>query len=65
MFIELHLSENDEKILLNINNIISIYQTNGKVNIYAGEVVYQVKENYEDIIETIKKVIFNGVLTRR
>lgn len=55
MFIELHLLENDEKIILNINNFISIYQTNGKVNIYTGEVVYQVKESYEDIVECIDK----------
>ena len=54
MFIELHLLENDEKIILNINNIISIYQTNGKVNIYAGEVVYRVKESYDDIKEGIQ-----------
>lgn len=65
MFIELHLLENDEKIMLNINRINSIYQTKEAVYIYAGEVVYRVKESYEDIVETIKKVIFNMSLTRR
>jgi hypothetical protein len=55
MFIELHLSDNNEKIMLNINRINSIYQTNGKTNIYAGEVVYRVKESYEDIAKCIDK----------
>lgn len=54
MFIELHLLENDEKIMLNTNNINSIYQIKGKTNIYAGEVVYCVKESYEDIAESIQ-----------
>ena len=55
MFLELHLSDDNEKIMLNINQINSIYQTNGKVNIYVGEVVYRVKESYEDIAKCIDK----------
>jgi hypothetical protein len=54
-FLELHLSDNNEKIMLNINRINSIYQTNGKVEIYTGEVVYRVKESYEDIAKCIDK----------
>ena len=57
MFLELHLSENDEKIMLNIDRINSIYQTNGKTDIYVGEVVYRVKENYEQIKESINNCI--------
>lgn len=53
MFLELHLSENNEKIMLNINRINSIYQTNGKAEIYVEEVVYRVKESYEQIKELI------------
>lgn len=53
MFLELHLSDNNEKIMLNINRINSIYQTNEKTNIYVGDVVYQVKESYEQIKEAI------------
>ena len=65
MFIELHLSENDEKIMININRINSVYLEGGTTYIYVEEVVYRVKESYEDIAETIKKVIFNMSLTRR
>lgn len=55
MFIELHLIENDEKILLNIDRIQSIYQTKGATHIYTGEIIYQVKESYEDITTCIDK----------
>ena len=55
MFLELHLLDNNEKIILNINRINSIYQTSGKVEIYTGDVVYRVKESYEDIVECIDK----------
>ena len=55
MFFELHLSENNEKIMLNINRINSIYQTKDVVYIYTGDVVYRVKESYEDIAKCIDK----------
>ena len=55
MFIELHLLDNDEKIMLNINRINSIYQMYGTANIYTGEVIYRVKENYEDIVKILDK----------
>lgn len=57
MFIELHLSDNNEKIMLNIDRINSIYQIKGTTNIYAGEVVYQVKESYEDIEKGIANIV--------
>lgn len=63
MFLELHLSDNNEKIMLNINRINSIYQTNGKVEIYTGEVVYRVKESYEDIAKIIEMIYrYNEVI---
>lgn len=54
MFLQLTLSSNNSKILVNINRINSIYQTNETTNLYIGEVVYQVSENYEEIVEAIK-----------
>ena len=53
MFLELTLYDNNEKMMININRINSIYQTNKKTNIYVGDVVYQVKESYEQIKEAI------------
>jgi len=55
MFLELHLLDNDEKIMVNINRINTIYQIKGTTNIYIGEVVYRIKENYEQIKESINK----------
>ena len=57
MFLELHLSEDNEKIMFNINRINSIYQTKGATYIYVGEVVYRVKESYEQIKEVINNYI--------
>lgn len=53
MFLELTLSNNNSKMLVNINRINSIYQTSETTNLYVGEVVYQVSENYEEIVEAI------------
>ena len=53
MFLELTLSDKNSKILFNINRINSIYQIKGTTNIYIGEVVYQVRESYEEIVEAI------------
>jgi hypothetical protein len=55
MFLELHLEENDSKIMLNIDKIKSIYQERKGVSIYIGEIVYRVKESYEDIAKCIDK----------
>ena len=55
MFLELHLSNNNEKIMLNINRISSIYQEGKTVNVYIGEVIYRVKESYEYIAKCIDK----------
>ena len=57
MFFELHLLDNNEKIMLNINRINSIYEANGKANIYVEEVVYRVKESYEEVRAAIKNVL--------
>ena len=54
MFLELTLSDNNAKIIININRINSIYQK-GITNIYVGEVVYQVCESYEEIVNAINK----------
>lgn len=53
MFLELHLFDDDEKVTLNINRIQSIYQKKGATYIYIGEIVYRVKESYEDVIKSI------------
>lgn len=53
MFLELHLVENDNKIILNIDRIQSILQERVGVSIYIGEIVYRVKEDYEEIIEKL------------
>jgi len=55
MFLELHLSENNGKIMLNINRINCIYQTAGETSIYVGLVVYRVKESYEEVAAAINK----------
>ena len=55
MFLELHLPENNEKIMLNINRINSIIQMGEGTNVYIGEVVYRVKESYDDIAKHIDK----------
>ena len=57
MFVELHLSNNNEKVMLNINRINSIYEANGKANIYVEEVVYRVKESYEEVVAAINNCI--------
>lgn len=56
-FVELHLLDNNEKVMLNINRINSIYQINGKVTIYDEEVVYRVKESYEEVVALINNCI--------
>lgn len=56
MFIELHLEENDNKIMLNIDRIQSIYQAKGATYVCISETfVYRVKESYEDIAKCIDK----------
>lgn len=54
MFIELHLLDNNEKIMLNIDRINSVYQEENTANVYIGEVIYKVKESYENIVKCIK-----------
>lgn len=54
MFLELTLSDNNAKILFSINRINCIFQIKGVTNIYIGEVVYQVRESYEEIVEILR-----------
>lgn len=56
MFIELHLLSDNEKILINIDRIKSIYRLNGTTYVYVGESAYKVKESYEDM----RRIIFHG-----
>ena len=53
MFLELTLYSTDKKILININNVNAIQEFEKKTNILVGEVVYSVKESYEDIVKAI------------
>lgn len=57
MFLELHLSDNNEKIMLNINRINSFFQIAEETNIYVGMVVYRVKESYEEVVAAINNCI--------
>lgn len=60
MFIEFHLLDNNEKIMLNINHINSIYQTNGKAIINVNKICYEVAESYEEIVAAINNHISDG-----
>ena len=53
MFIELHLLSDNEKILVNIDRIKSIYRYKGETHVSMGEVSFRVKESYEDIRRNI------------
>lgn len=57
MFLELTLCSTDKKILININNISTIYsqEWNNKTIIQVGETAYAVKESYKDIAKCIDK----------
>ncbi len=63
MFLELTLYDNNEKIMLNIHRIKSVYQEGRMVYVYIGEVVYRVKESYEDIAKSLS--IFADKAERR
>lgn len=56
MFIELHLLDNNRKMMLNINKIQCISQVNGITGIDQGDVVFRVKESYEQIHKAISKI---------
>lgn len=59
MFLELHKAEDNEKIMLNLDKIQSIYQRKGETYIYVGLSIYKVKESYEDIVKCIDKYYNN------
>ena len=53
MFIELHLLDGDEKIMINMDRIKSIYRYKGITHVYVGEIEYKVKESYENMYRQI------------
>ncbi len=54
-FIELHLLDDDEKIIINMDRIKSVYRWKGITYVYIGETAYKVKESYEDM----RRIIFS------
>lgn len=54
-FIELHLLDDDEKIIINMDRIRSVYRWKGITYVYIGETAYKVKESYEDM----RRIIFS------
>ena len=56
MFLELHSSDNNEKIMVNIDRIDTIYQIGKITSIYIGGIIYHVKESYEQIEEAINNL---------
>jgi hypothetical protein len=52
-FIELHLLDDDEKIIINVDRIKSVYRWKGITYVYIGETAYKVKESYNDIRRNI------------
>lgn len=61
MFLELHRSEDNKKVLFNVNNINTIYEDTTDVYIYVGEIVYRVKESYSEIINVLNRCLFEEV----
>ena len=53
MFIELHLLDDGEKIMINMDRIKSVYRIKGITYVYIDDVAYKVKESYEDIHRNI------------
>ncbi len=53
MFLELHLLDDNTKVLLNIQKIQCIGQAEGITYITIGDSILRVKEKYEDIVEAI------------
>ena len=53
MFLELHLLDDNTKILLNIQMIQCIGQAKGITYISYYDSILRVKESYEDVVEAI------------
>ena len=61
MFLELHRAEDNKKVLFNVNNINTIYEDTTDVYIYVGEIAYRVKESYSEIIDALKRCLYEAV----
>ncbi len=62
IFIKLHNSINNESILINLDNVNSIYPIKKGTEIHVGDVCYQVKENYDEIEDCIIRYFgFGGI----
>ena len=61
MFLELHRSEDNKKVLFNVNNINTIYEDTTDVYIYVGEIAYRVKESYSEIINVLNRCLVEEV----
>lgn len=55
MFLELH-SDDNVKIMVNIDKIDSIYQIGKITSVYVGGIIYHVEESYEQIEEAINNL---------
>ena len=55
MFIELHMLDNNEKIMISIDKIQCISQVNGMTAVRLVDCVFRVKESYEQIRQMISK----------
>ena len=61
MFLELHRAEDNKKVLFNVSNINTIYEDTTDVYIYVGEIAYRVKESYSEIINVLKRCLYEEV----
>ena len=56
MFLELHMLEDDKKIMVNVNKIQCIGHVNDAVVVDVVDSVFRVKESYEQIRQAISKI---------
>ena len=56
MFIELHMLDDNAKILLNIQKIQSIGQMEGIICIDVGDSIFRVRESYEQIRQAMSRI---------
>ena len=61
MFLELHRAEDNKKVLFNVSNINTIYEGTTDAYIYVGDVAYRVKESYSEIIDVLKRCLYEEV----
>lgn len=56
MFIELHMLEDDKKIMINVNKIQCIVHHEGVMVVDVGDCIFRVKESYEQIRKAMDKI---------